>query len=295
MKYKVDNAIIMAAGTSSRFAPLSYERPKALIDVRGEILIERQIRQLKEAGIEDVIIVTGYKKEQFAYLVKRFGVKLIENKEYLTRNNNASIYVVREYLKNSYICSADNYFLNNLFEKEVDGGAYYAAIYSEGETAEWCMQEDKDGYINEVSIGGCNSWYMMGHTFWDKDFSENFIKILEQEYNLPETKNLLWEGIFIRHLNELKMKMRKYPKDYIFEFDTLDELREFDASYVNNTRSQILISVAEQLGCQEKDIEEIQVYKNENFAASGFTFKIGAEYFTYDYERRQIGRMKGGS
>ena len=37
---KVDNAIIMAAGTSSRFAPLSYERPKALIEVKGEILIE---------------------------------------------------------------------------------------------------------------------------------------------------------------------------------------------------------------------------------------------------------------
>ena len=49
---KVDNAIIMAAGTSSRFAPLSFERPKALIEVRGEILIERQIRQLRKDGIE---------------------------------------------------------------------------------------------------------------------------------------------------------------------------------------------------------------------------------------------------
>ncbi len=49
MAYRVDNAVIMAAGTASRFAPLSYERPKALIEVRGEILIERQIRQLQEA------------------------------------------------------------------------------------------------------------------------------------------------------------------------------------------------------------------------------------------------------
>jgi len=44
---KVNNAIIMAAGTSSRFAPLSYEKPKSLIEVKGEVLIERQIRQLK--------------------------------------------------------------------------------------------------------------------------------------------------------------------------------------------------------------------------------------------------------
>jgi CTP:phosphocholine cytidylyltransferase-like protein len=47
----------MAAGTSSRFAPLSYEKPKGLLKVKGEILIERQIRQLQEAGITDITIV----------------------------------------------------------------------------------------------------------------------------------------------------------------------------------------------------------------------------------------------
>ena len=67
MSYKVDNAIIMAAGTSSRFVPLSYELPKALITVKGEVLIERQIRQLKEAGINEIVVVTGYKKELFYF------------------------------------------------------------------------------------------------------------------------------------------------------------------------------------------------------------------------------------
>lgn len=37
--FKVDNAIIMAAGLSSRFAPISYEKPKGLLRVRGEVLI----------------------------------------------------------------------------------------------------------------------------------------------------------------------------------------------------------------------------------------------------------------
>ena len=98
MSYTVDNAIIMAAGTSSRFAPLSYERSKALTEVRGEILIERQIRQLREAGIENIIIVTGYKSEQLEYLKDRFGVQLIHNPDYLVRNNNGSIHAVRELL-----------------------------------------------------------------------------------------------------------------------------------------------------------------------------------------------------
>ncbi len=83
MSYKVDNAIIMAAGTSSRFAPLSYEMPKALIEVKGEILIERQIRQLQQAGIRQIIVVVGYKKEQFEYLNNKFGVVIVENEEYL--------------------------------------------------------------------------------------------------------------------------------------------------------------------------------------------------------------------
>ena len=40
--YKVRNAVIMAAGFSSRFAPLSYECPKGLVKIKGEVLVERQ-------------------------------------------------------------------------------------------------------------------------------------------------------------------------------------------------------------------------------------------------------------
>ena len=73
MKIQVDNAIIMAAGTSSRFAPISYEKPKALIPVKGEILIERQIRQLKAAGVPVIIVESGYTTEQLLYLRRGLG------------------------------------------------------------------------------------------------------------------------------------------------------------------------------------------------------------------------------
>ena len=58
-KYKIDNAVILAAGLSSRFVPLSYEIPKGLLAVKGEVLIERQIRQLHEKGINEIAIVVG--------------------------------------------------------------------------------------------------------------------------------------------------------------------------------------------------------------------------------------------
>ena len=93
---KVDNAIILAAGTASRFAPLSLEKPKALMEVRGEVLLERQIRQLRQAGISEIVIVVGYRKEDFSYLTDQFGVTLVEKPEYLTRNNHSSIYAVKK-------------------------------------------------------------------------------------------------------------------------------------------------------------------------------------------------------
>ncbi len=285
----VDNAVLMAAGTASRFAPLSYEKPKALITVRGEVLIERQIRQLQEAGIRDIYVVTGYKGELFSYLEEKFGVHIVHNPDYLTRNNNGSIYAVKDILKNTYICSIDNYFTENPFESEVSD-CYYSAVYADGPTKEWCMECDGDGTITNVVIGGENAWYMLGHTFWDEAFSRKFVEILERDYNLPETVNLLWEGIYMKHMDELKMKIRKYADDVIFEFDTLDELREFDASYVTDTRSEILKNVARELNCQEQDITAVTAYKDSSNEAAGFTFLCGGTEYKYSYSDKTLRR-----
>lgn len=282
---KVDNAIIMAAGTASRFAPLSFEVHKALIEVRGEVLIERQIRQLKEAGIEQIIIVTGYKAEQFEYLKEKYRVILIYNSDYQTRNNNASIYAAKEYLRNSYICSSDNYFFDNPFTAEVEE-CYYSAVFVDGNTNEWCIEQES-GRIKKVVVGGKNSWVMLGHVFWSEEFSRKFLSILEAEYHLPETVDKLWESIYIDHIDELDMKIKKYPKDYIFEFDTLDELREFDKSYVDNTKSSILNEVAEKLNINERQIKNIKPFKDKDNSAVGFTFETASKY-KYYYKTREL-------
>ncbi len=287
MGYKVDNAVIMAAGTASRFAPLSFERPKALIEVKGEILIERQIRQLREAGISEIIVVVGYKKEQFAYLADKFGVELVENPDYLTRNNNASIYAVKDRLKNTYICSSDNYFSQNPFESVVED-SYYAAVYADGETKEWCMTEDEMGYVNSVTVGGSNAWYMLGHTFWNEEFSKSFLDILLSVYDLPETADLLWESIYMKHLDVLKMQIRKYADDVIFEFDTLDELRVFDTSYVNDTRSLILKELSARLSCKESEMVNVTAYKTSDNAAAGMRFTVGDRNYQYTYENKEL-------
>lgn len=283
----VDNAIILAAGTSSRFAPLSREHHKALTVVRGEILIERQIRQLKDAGIADIIIVTGYKAEEFSYLVEDFGVRIIHNPFYKERNNNSSIWVARDYISNSYICSSDNWFNINPFETEVPSG-YYAAEFAEGDTNEWCLSVDNRDIITSVNVGGHCQWYMMGHVFWDQNFSSRFLQILSKEYDKPETAAKLWESIYAEHLDELELKIRRYEPGDIFEFDSLDELRLFDSSYYADSHSRILKEVAKRLSARETDFREFRPLKGKGTEAVGFSFIYNGIEYNYNYDEGKL-------
>lgn len=258
--YKVRNAIIMAAGFSSRFSPISYEIPKGLIKVRGEVLIERQIKQLNEAGINDITIVVGYKQEQFFYLEDAFNVKIVPNSEYSTRNNNSSIMAVANQLSNTYICSSDNYFDENPFEKYV-WKAYYSAQFQQGYTKEWCMTCGAHDRITKVTIGGSNAWYMIGHVYFDEAFSKRFMQILREEYDLPQTAGKLWEDIFIEHIDELDMQIRKYDTPIIHEFDSIDELREFDPLFLENIDSAIFDHITQTLNCKKSDIHNVYPLK----------------------------------
>lgn len=266
------NAIILAAGTSSRFAPLSYEKPKGLLRVKGEILIERQIRQLQEAGITDITVVVGYMAELFDYLRGQFGVRLVLNEDYNRYNNTSSIIRVIDDLEDTFLCSSDNYFPDNVF-LEKPGESYYSALYAEGETNEYCLTVDEADRITKVTVGGSDAWYMVGHVFFNKAFSTKFREIMKKEYDRGETRLGYWEDVYLRYLQELPyLKINRYKPHEIEEFDSLEDLRAFDKEYINNTGCKIFHNICEILKCEEKDIGDIVVLKkgmtNASFAFS---------------------------
>ena len=256
-QYKVDNAVIMAAGLSSRFAPISYEKPKGLLVVKGEVLIERQIRQLLEAGIADVTVVVGYLKDSFAYLKRKFGVQIIDNVDYCRYNNTSTLIRVLDKLNNTYICSSDNYFTQNVFESTVDH-AYYAATYFPGSSAEWGLICNRDGRIIGIDHAPVDKWCMMGHVFFDAIFSSKFRTILQEEYNKESTRKELWEAVYERHLADLDMSIRQYDEGMILEFDTLEDLRKFDSQYVDTSGSAIMKILSRALHCREGQISGIK-------------------------------------
>ena len=230
-EFKVDNAIIMAAGYSARCMPLSNVMPKGLFKIKGEVLIEREIQQLKEAGVEEIIVVTGFMADKFAYLKDKYGVKLIHNADFDKYNNMASLYAAKDYIKNSYILCSDNYYSNNVF-KNVVPDSYYSCVYSEKFCDEFCVTAmDEDGYIADIHRGGERAWYTIGDCFFNEEFSKKFVKFMEDEWDDLTVRNMLMDDFHIKHIKDLKLKKVERGTDEVLEFDTLEEIRKFDPDF----------------------------------------------------------------
>ena len=281
LPYKVDNAIIMAAGMGTHFMPITLEKPKGLLTVKNEVLIERQIEQLQEAGISEIVIVLGYKKEAFFYLESKFdGLKIIINPEFNTKNNTHTLYLAQKYIKNSYICSADNYFEENPFEAYVYQ-SYYAGVRVEKKTREWYMIPDAKMNIAKVKKTGNEGYIMLGHAYWDRAFSAAMIGLLNGDHEEGNYDQVIWEQVLMDHIRDLPpMKVNAYPEGVIFEFDSLDDLRKFDADYVQHTHTRIMRNIARVLECKESDILNFKAIK-EGLTNTSFVFEVAGGKYVY--------------
>lgn len=251
--YRVRNAVILAAGAGTRLSPLSFERPKAAFEVRGEVLVERQIRQLREAGVRDVVVVVGHMKEAFFYLEEDFGVTLVENPDHAARNNNGSVWAARAWLGNSYVVSSDEYFCENPF-RPYRYESVFSVCRATGPTEEQVVTVDPQGHIAHVSRGGDGGLYLLGPAYLDRAFAERYLAILGEEYALPATAPKLWEQVFAEHAAELPMAVEELPAGAVLEFDYLGDLMAFDHDFFANVDSAILENICTTLGCPRDDI-----------------------------------------
>lgn len=278
-QFRVDGALIIAAGFGSRFVPLTFETPKGLLEVFGERMIERQICQLHEAGVTDITIAVGYLKEKFEYLIDKYQVKLLYNPEYSCKNTLATIYRARKVLKgrNMYVLSSDNWMRSNMFHS-CECGSWYSSAFMKGETSEWVLSCNKKGRITDVQVGGRDAWVMYGPVFFSKEFSDSFLPILEKYYHTPGTEQFYWENVLIGHLDELEIDINRQPDDQVYEFENLEELREFDPRYQTRSDNKALELVSEVFQIPESDIYDIRCLKS-GMTNKSFLFQVKDRHY----------------
>jgi phosphoenolpyruvate phosphomutase len=88
-------AVILAAGFEPQLMPLIQDRPKAMLDVKGRTILERQVGALNRCGISDVVVVRGYKKEQVAVP----GVRFVDNDRFQDTGEIYSLFRAEESLR----------------------------------------------------------------------------------------------------------------------------------------------------------------------------------------------------
>lgn len=275
------NAIILAAGKSNRFAPFTYEKPKGLLSVKGDILIERQIKHLREAGVNDIYVVVGYMKEKFYYLEQKFGVKIIINNDF-DKGNLYSLSKAAKYLNNTYICYADNYFERNIFldEKEYNGESYQTIVHVDGKYREFSVSTSDINVITAIDMGGENGNVMRGYTYFNESFSKKFNELLDKEIDDFGVSNMFWEEFYSKHIKEITLFAKQIEPNIIYEFDSIDDLRNFDNDFFNNVDSNIINNICVTLKCGPNDINNISVI-SAGFTNVSFIFEVKGVKYVY--------------
>ncbi|NLE88264.1 MAG: phosphocholine cytidylyltransferase family protein [Myxococcales bacterium] len=111
-------AVILVAGLGSRLSPLTDDRPKALVEVGGETILHRAVRQLRAHGVQRVVLATGYRGDAIERVVPELGVdvELVPNPLYASTQNSVSLALCRDAVGTEDFFKLDG---DVIFDKEV--------------------------------------------------------------------------------------------------------------------------------------------------------------------------------
>lgn len=220
-------AIILAAGLGTRLRPMTDNTPKALIKVNDKPLVEYQIEYLKEKGIDEIIVVVGYLHEQFDYLKEKHGVKLVFNEKYAEYNNFYSLYLVKDYLADSYVIDADNYLFKNMFRSDINRSTYFS-VYREDCENEWFLIYGDDYKVKDIIVDSKAGRILSGVSFWDKETAEKINKFIDFAYDSNEFMDLYWDNMVKDNISELDVYVEELEANSIYEIDSVKDYNKLE-------------------------------------------------------------------
>ena len=248
-------AIILAAGFGMRMVPINTEIPKGLMEVKGEVLIERMIRHLHEVGITDIQVVVGFMKERYEYLIDEFQVKLVVNSEYQVKNNLHSLSKVKSSLDKTYIIPCDIWSEENPF--------------SDFEPYSWYMVTNEQSIESTVRVNRKRELVMIDET-------EEGNQMIGLSYVMGEEATLIQEKLqefskkssydhefwecTLQDKNKWIIPSKVVNSKQLIEINTYEQLREIDGNSANLQTDAISI-IQDCFNVEVDEIKNITVLK----------------------------------
>lgn len=218
-------AIILAAGFAARMVPINLETPKALLEVNGEPLIERQIRQLHAVGITEICVVVGYMKEQFDYLIDEYGVQLVVSSSYATKNNLHSLRRALKDLDNAYIVPCDLWCRDNPFHSRELYSWYMVSARQDPDSAVR-VNRKQELVLTEPGKQGNTMLGIAYLTAEDTDVVREKIERLCADHRHDGD---FWETALFEN-DRMTVTAKVVPPDAVIEINTYEQLRDLDGS-----------------------------------------------------------------
>ena len=248
-------AVILAAGFGMRMVPINTEIPKGLLEVRGEVLIERMIRHLHEVGITDIQVVVGFMKERYEYLIDEFNVQLVVNSEYQIKNNLHSLSKVKSSLDKTYIIPCDIWSNENPF--------------SDFEPYSWYMVTDEQSIESTVRVNRKRELVMIDETEEGNQMiglcyvmgqeAKAVQEKLQEFSKKPSYDHEFWECT-LQDKNKWMIPSKVVDSKQFIEINTYEQLREIDGNSANLQTDAISI-IQDCFNVEVDEIKNITVLK----------------------------------
>ena len=152
----IDKAVILSAGKGSRLLPLTADKPKCLIELSGKSLLEWQLDALAASGIDEIVVVTGFRDDLVdAVTARRQGVRTLFNPFYHVADNLGSVWIAREeFGRDTLLLNGDTLISTALLAKvqAADGAGITVTVDEKAEYDADDMKVLRDG-IRLLRIG----------------------------------------------------------------------------------------------------------------------------------------------
>ena len=248
-------ALMLAAGKGSRLGRYTKDNTKCMLEVNGKTLLERCIDALKEANINKLVLVLGYKKENVINYIKDKGldkkieIEYVFNEDYDITNNIYSLFLAKDIFKREDTI---------LLESDL---IYEPSIIKE-------LIESK--YDNAAVLAKYEQW--MDGTVVTLDSEKNILEFIEKQDFDYDKINKYYKTVNIY----------KFSKEYIEKY-YIPFLEAYVKAYGNNCYYELVLKVISGINksllkgyviknkkwyeiddCQDLDISELLFSKEEN-------------------------------
>jgi len=237
------NAIILAAGMGTRLGYISKKTPKPLVNIGGISIIERQIKYIKQRGISDIYIVTGYMHDCFLFLEKKYGAKCLYNPMFNRCNNIFSLHIAIDYFSDSLILEGDVFMTTNFIKENHYSSTYYTGIKSKADS-EWQLEFDEAFKVTKIIIPvnrqqvnslGKNGYIIAGISYWNSSSAEIIKASLEEKINTlckdssSYIKDFFWDHLVVENLPLLNINAQIINNRDWYEIDNINDYNAANA------------------------------------------------------------------